>query len=57
MLTLRHNPETDESDVVMTSGLLGNTGILPFGQPFLMEDRLDEIQAIITKPVSVESSE
>lgn len=57
MLTLRHNPETDESDVVMTSGLLGNTGILPFGKPFLMEDRLDEIQAIIAKPVSVESTE
>ncbi|MEZ7171726.1 hypothetical protein [Sporosarcina sp. OR05] len=57
MLTLRYNPATEESDVVFTSGLLGNTGILPFGQPFLMEDQLDEIQAIIAKPVSVESTE
>ena len=56
-LTLRYNPTTDESDVVFVSGLLGNTGILPFGQPFLMEEKLVEIQNIIAKPVHVESGE
>lgn len=56
-LTLRYNPETEESDVVFVSGLLGNTGILPFGQPFLMEEELDEIQNTVAKPVLTESGE
>lgn len=46
LITIRYNPDTEESDIVFVSGLLGNTGILPFGQPFIMEDELAEIQAI-----------
>lgn len=46
VITIRYNPDTEESDIVFVSGLLGNTGILPFGQPFIMEDELAEIQAI-----------
>lgn len=46
VITIRYNPNTEESDIVFASGLLGNTGILPFGQPFIMEEELAEIQAI-----------
>jgi len=46
-ISMRHNSETKESDVVFVSGVIGDSGVLPFGKPFLFEDELAEIEDII----------
>lgn len=48
-ISLRHNPETDESDVVVVGGVVGNTGVLPYGQPFLYDNHLTEIKEKINR--------
>lgn len=46
-ISFRYNPKTKESDVTVVSGFVGDTGILPFGSPFLYEEDLVEIREII----------
>lgn len=48
-LSLRFDPETEETDIVVVSGVMGDTGILPFGQPFLFDKELNEINALAEK--------
>ncbi|WP_227394375.1 hypothetical protein [Jeotgalibacillus aurantiacus] len=42
-LTLRYNPDTEEIDIVITSGVIYETAILPFGTPFLLQPALDDL--------------
>lgn len=46
-LSLRYDPNTEEIDIVVVSGVVGDTGILPFGQPFLLDDKLNEITELL----------
>lgn len=45
-ISLRYDPETKESDVVVVSGVVYESGILPFGKPFLFDKDLNEIDRI-----------
>ncbi|MDX8360123.1 hypothetical protein [Cytobacillus sp. IB215316] len=47
MLSIRLDPETNEVDVTITSGVIGDTAMLPFGALFLTNEDLDAIDAII----------
>lgn len=47
-ISIRYNSETEESDITFVSGLLGDTGILPFGQPFLFQEEIEEINNILS---------
>ncbi|MFS1518659.1 hypothetical protein V1503_19675 [Bacillus sp. SCS-151] len=46
-LSIRLDPETNEVDVTITSGVIGDTAMLPFGTLFLTNEDLDAIDAII----------
>lgn len=48
-LSIRFNPKTDEVDIVGVSGLAGDgLATLPFGNPFLYDNDLDEIHQLKT---------
>ncbi|KAA0957598.1 hypothetical protein ACQKDD_17840 [Planococcus kocurii] len=46
-ISMRHNIDSGEVDVVFVSGVLGDTGVLPFGKPFLLDDKIIEIEETI----------
>lgn len=42
-ISMRYNPDTEETDISFVSGIVYETAILPFGNPFLFDDDLDLI--------------
>lgn len=48
-LSFLYDPETKETSIGLTSGLLGDIALLPFGQSFLSKQEIIELDEIIRK--------
>ncbi|KOY17831.1 hypothetical protein [Paenibacillus xylanivorans] len=47
VLSIRFEPETKKIDVALTSGAIGETAFIPFGEAFLTKNDWDQINEII----------
>lgn len=51
VLSIRYEPDAGRADVTLTSGAIGDTAMVAFGELFLTKQEVADIDAILQKPV------